>query len=232
MANKPPLRFAIVDDAGRPFSSVWRLWNTKDDVYIGIRKLVQIFKTSLHASGRHRHAFASDENAVRFRGPGQDRAVQKWERPAPQHELATLLFQVAFPGLGLGEYLPNYSLPSELVSLPRVAEDAVGFVSVGDVQGQTRTVHFGETPARIIYRSALPKGTELVVTWHTEPLTSEIATALREFADRLPSFPVEPGLDREDPGTRSFLITQNTDGIGRLIDVGIRSVVEWAGRAK
>ncbi len=55
--NKQVLRFTVGRDFG-PRSAVWCIWTNRDDVYVQSNYLGGAIKTSLHASGRFRHAFS------------------------------------------------------------------------------------------------------------------------------------------------------------------------------
>ena len=75
--EKNTLRFAV----GTPdniLSWVWRMWTNGDDVYLGARNALQVFKVSLHKSGIWRIAFVDDlERADKE----SDRVIVKWQRP-------------------------------------------------------------------------------------------------------------------------------------------------------
>src|SRR5436305_475708 len=75
-------RFAVGDPHG-PQSLVWRLWTNaaNNDAYIAARPLGGVLKVSLHERG-WRIAFVDPKSP--FLAPGQDRAVDKWDRPPPQ----------------------------------------------------------------------------------------------------------------------------------------------------
>ena len=66
------------------YSSVWRIWSNpgSDDVYLGVRALVQYLKISLHKSGKFRVAFTkSYKQIMNADGKGLyiDRANLKWD---------------------------------------------------------------------------------------------------------------------------------------------------------
>lgn len=60
-----------------PFSSVWRFWVNRSDVYIAARILAGLFKISLHESGVWVLAFTSESGAV-FES---NRRGMTWRRP-------------------------------------------------------------------------------------------------------------------------------------------------------
>ena len=72
------LRFAV----GSPEniqSFVWRVWVQGDDVYIGARNALQVFKVSLHASGIWRIAFVKE---LKKEDSNSDRVIVRWNKPA------------------------------------------------------------------------------------------------------------------------------------------------------
>lgn len=83
---KKPIRFTVGQPGRR--STIWRLWAgpAKDDVYLTSRHSIEVFKFSLHQSGRWRlAAIAEDLNAVAFTalsGPEPEgRVMHRWMRP-------------------------------------------------------------------------------------------------------------------------------------------------------
>jgi hypothetical protein len=88
------LRFAAGTDPG-PRSGVWRIYTHGDELYLMSRYMGGALKTSLHASGDFRHAFAS-EHAASFVGSG-DRVIQKWDGPRGEPGMLRLLIEVVMP---------------------------------------------------------------------------------------------------------------------------------------
>lgn len=58
-------------------SWVWRMWVQGDDVYLGARNALRIFKVSLHKSNIWRMAFVKELK----RDDKSDRLIQRWTRP-------------------------------------------------------------------------------------------------------------------------------------------------------
>lgn len=76
------IRFSIGPWRGR-YSSVWRVWTDKGDVYLAVRALVRYMKVSLHQSGVFRIAFTNEyDKTMRVKGmdPFVDRAFMKWHK--------------------------------------------------------------------------------------------------------------------------------------------------------
>jgi hypothetical protein len=75
------VRFAVGTPGKR--SSVWRLWNHGDEVYVGVRDIAGHHKASLHRSGDWHEAFSREhtEGPRSLVPPGRDRVLEKWRRP-------------------------------------------------------------------------------------------------------------------------------------------------------
>lgn len=76
-SKKDVIRFAVGnrDDVR---SSIWRLWATRNDLYLASRSHAHISKISFHETGNYRYAIneiVERENSI------TDRAVHKWHRP-------------------------------------------------------------------------------------------------------------------------------------------------------
>jgi hypothetical protein len=56
MPRDDKIRFQVVASDGR-WSDVWRVWNSRNDVYVAPRTKGGEFKISLHESGKWRLAF-------------------------------------------------------------------------------------------------------------------------------------------------------------------------------
>jgi len=92
------VRFAVGTPDG-PRGSVWRVWTYRSDVYIAARSAASDQKVSLHASGVWRSAFteahAQKENSLV--GEGDDRVLDRWNRPAEFAPGWTRAFMVVVP---------------------------------------------------------------------------------------------------------------------------------------
>jgi hypothetical protein len=83
-AKRRGLRWAVGSPTG-PRSATWRLWgNKKGDVYLAVRCLGGIVKTSLHRDGRCHTGFTAPyEPTARVRFPAlSSRHWDRWELPA------------------------------------------------------------------------------------------------------------------------------------------------------
>jgi hypothetical protein len=59
-------------------SFVWRMWVHGNDVYLGVRDALTVFKVSLHQSGIWRIAFVAD---LKRPDMASDRVIVKWRKP-------------------------------------------------------------------------------------------------------------------------------------------------------
>jgi hypothetical protein len=92
------MRVAVLDDNGDLRSAIWRVWSWKNDIYVAARSLASEIKTSIHSSGRARHAFVSPEKASHWRPPGVDRTLDKWRlQPITANCPIRLLLQIVIP---------------------------------------------------------------------------------------------------------------------------------------
>lgn len=88
------MRVATGHDFG-PRSNVWRIWSHKDELYVAPRSVAGQVKTSLHSSGRSRHAFTSAAKSQFV--PDGDRAWFKWTQPSEFVRGARLVLEVIVP---------------------------------------------------------------------------------------------------------------------------------------
>jgi len=97
-SNRSTVRFAVGKPEG-PRSTVWRLWTHKNEVYISAWSLASDVKISLHSSGDWREALTTEHAAKGspFVAPGQDRTIDKWQRPAEFVAGATKAFMIVVP---------------------------------------------------------------------------------------------------------------------------------------
>ena len=225
--EKGVARFAVVDDRGRLLSSVWRVWSHGAHVYAADRGLTGEFKTSLHAGGRSRHAFVTNAAAERFREPGLDRAILKWNRPDLQVTGATLLLQILMPEPGLAAYLPRYDLPPTLIRLSRPAANHVIYVSVVETaRGLTpEGPRFANRPTAVLTSWRTSEETMIWVVDHDEPLTEANLSQLSHIEQELTAA-VDPAMLDDAPvksssELRGFLLVDPTDGVGRVIDLSM-----------
>jgi hypothetical protein len=74
----PTIRFCA-GSPERQYSAVWRIWAHRNDVYLGARSALGLFKLSLHESGKWITAFTSGSGA-QFNDTG-NRRHHTWTRP-------------------------------------------------------------------------------------------------------------------------------------------------------
>jgi hypothetical protein len=81
-----------------PRGSVWRVWSNKNDVYLSQWALTSVLKVSLHER-RWRQGFTAEFAAkdTPFVTPGDDRALDKWERPDDFVPGLTKAFEIVVP---------------------------------------------------------------------------------------------------------------------------------------
>lgn len=75
--NKDVIRFAV-GASENPQSWIWRLWVQGDDVYLGAKNALQVFKVSLHKSGIWRIAFVKE---LKREDEATDRVIVRWTKP-------------------------------------------------------------------------------------------------------------------------------------------------------
>ena len=220
------VRLSVLD-GDVALSSIWRIWRRKRDIYVAIRSITSRFKTSLHASGIFRHAFASTE-ARCFRAPGLDRAVAKWTRAPDQVPGGTLLFQIIIPGLGLEGRVLNRPPPRDLVSLDRPAPDQSLYVSVVETSPGTVTSgpRMANQPTRILATWQTDEGGVVWVVSHMADLLEDNRLLIQHVHDRArlamrsgdwSAIHEAPG---EDPSElRGFLLLRPSDNVGQILDL-------------
>ena len=79
MVRRNTLRFGI-GTADCPYTTVWRLWANKSDVYLSVRSLAGSFKLSLHESGVWTSAY-TEQSGVKVKEFGGGRRHTTWSRP-------------------------------------------------------------------------------------------------------------------------------------------------------
>lgn len=96
-----PIRFCIGPWNAR-YSSVWRIWSDQgsDDVYLGVRELLNYIKISLHKSGKFRAAFTNSYNQKMIedgRNAEIDRAFLKWDKKPFEEKQIMQVLDIHFP---------------------------------------------------------------------------------------------------------------------------------------
>jgi hypothetical protein len=187
MAKKKNLknvrRLCVRDSARDVWSSVWRIWTSKDDIYVSYSAAKSSIKVSLHASGRWRFGYESDEIAqAAGRAPGSDRAVAKWQRPAPLIPGVTQAMAIRIPtselrSVDAGQAETRWALWCE----PGPPESAVYFsVFINDTPEPDDWPGKRAMPTMLVGRLPLTGGREVQVTGHSEDLPPEFVQAMEE----------------------------------------------------
>lgn len=225
--NGQVVRVGVVNNDGRLCSSIWRIWMHRFDLYVAVRSLSGRFKTSLHKSGKFRHAFVTEEESEKFRGAGGDRAVHKWDRPSEQIAGGTLLFQVIIPEAGLAVYRPTYKLPKGLISLSRPFRDHVIYISAVETAAGVTTAgpRFADRPTTVLASWPIPDGRTLWLVSHDAIITNENLQVLRHIEELLEQSAqvgkLKEALDNDASELRGFFLMNSADGVGRVLDLSV-----------
>jgi hypothetical protein len=223
-SNRSTVRFAVGKPEG-PRSTVWRLWTHKNEVYISAWSLASDVKISLHSSGDWREALTTEHAAKGspFVAPGQDRTIDKWQRPAEFVAGATKAFMIVVPS---SEVTTPRHPEANTAFRQKLGGKAVVWVPAAPEGYATHfTVLFTRPEAtaatlpgwpgrksmgtRFIWRTELPNGQSMWVVSHERPNIFQrwLAAGKRELAEF--SDTGEPrgcirGRNRQD-GTRFYV---------------------------
>lgn len=197
MSKKPAIRFAVVDPVTRRHSGVWRIWVSKQDVYLAPRKDSGTYKVSLHP-GLFIVAFTKDHwttGAIPNNAPGPGRQVVSY----PPSETVDGVQHAWMLGFQLEALLDNSPLAENVVALTPANPFEFGQIDIWicDPSVSDRPEHpVGPGPL------LLDDGRAVWVGWSTytpdeqdltERLRRDYPTALLTFEDRKrPDLP--PGL--------------------------------------
>lgn len=168
------LRVAVGDQDGKR-SSVWKIWTSKDEVYLASRMQGGDAKISLHSSGAcnwsQTQAWIDAHLHEGFRN--QDRHMEQWHEPRPVGESRVAACRLIFPVSELDEFAKEKD-PWKITWLDAPEE---GYA-------EEITCHFIATPAeipdvsgiegRLLRQHRLPSGLWLVVSTRPIKLTEEV----------------------------------------------------------
>lgn len=234
MNKERATRIAVVGADDRALSSVWRLWSHNEEFYVAVRGLASQFKTSLHSKGNHRHAFVSQEIADQHRQPGLDRAVYKWTHSGAGKSGPSLFYKIAIPAVALGTTL-SATVPANVKRLRRPADDEIAVVSV--TSGSAAIPMQPDMLAEgidVLDTWNTPGGIEFMITSHVDRATTSDIESWRRLALNEPTFDpqnIESADERGDFDPRTFMLMDaGADGVGRVVDLGIRELSAWARR--
>jgi len=215
----------VVGTNGGPRSFVWRIWSTGSDVYVAVRNGAQDIKSSLHESGRYRHAFTSESNSPFV--PVGDRAFFKWDRPPEFTSGVTMPFRIVVPvsELTTPPREPSDREKAKTTLLEPGPEDSASYITLivtasgREVEGYPRP----EGAASALLGSwALENRDHLWIVGHHQPLSIAQASQLEECRTL-----IRAGLAQVDPAAVEaaeqpravFYAFKEDDGVASLIDV-------------
>lgn len=219
--------YAAVIAHGKVLSSLWRIWTKGDDIYMAVPTLRKDFKTSLHASGKFRHAFGDQQIAARFLGEGRDRAVEKWKRPNPTPEGVIWLMQVAIPGVGLGANLDRYVVPNTTWPLlvPGMHEMLLLSLLLMPPEFIGRSIGLEDRRLHVLDAWRLKSGRAIAVACDVQPLPKgleQFMMTLSAAAARAKEF-AEDGTDVR----LNTLVTLSAGGSKAILDCEVDALERW-----
>jgi hypothetical protein len=225
MPERNAIRFCAGTDGGTR-SAIWRLWATRNDVYLSFRNLGGVLKVSLHETGDWRMALTSeylqtDDPALIDGG----RFFERWDRPAEQSPGVTIAMRLLIPYSAVNIPPGVQGEPAETRLVPPPPSDWFTVVSVAFTNEQMAERWPGRSQgANPIGQLMLPKGEQVWLVAHeteTLPLTqdpADLTGQIRESA-RIAG---ERNIDLASlPWPRIFLFGPQEDGARLLVDVPV-----------
>jgi hypothetical protein len=205
------VRFGVGDERVG-WGIVWTLVHSpnRDDVYIMARAIGGIIKASLHASGDWRHGFTA-EGASLVGIPNHARALDRWSRNEEFTNGWVRAFSIWVPESEVRG--PKETAKAVEWLPPPPAGKVVFNVLLGKSSYQFPTeLRAGEAPVTTVYRARLPNQAPLVITAHTESLSSE-------EAERLSALKIEAaGRLAVSAGTHGIAFGELPDGSRNYIE--------------
>jgi hypothetical protein len=225
--NDDVIRVAVVRE-GKPLSGTWRIWRRSNDIYVAPRSVASSFKISLHASGKFRFGFTSDEKASKFLRLGEDRAVFKWELPSSESP-TRLLAQIIFPEVGL--LAPNISivLPKNLVPLtvPNIGNSTVISLVETELPQSVTELSIPQYLTRTLAKWNLGDQRQFWVLEHEELSSSAFNEGLKTFRTKAFEQLQERSLNlpsAQSSHLRTFVSLHSPDNVIRFVDIEAESV--------
>lgn len=206
-----------------PRSGTWRIWAEQNDIYVAMRSTAGEFKTSLHSSGKYRHAFtaAAERKYVR---PGQDRAIFKWREPPWTEQGLRCLLEVVAPTDELtvpnGEPDPAEKAKTVLIHPAPAGHAAViSVVATRPEVAVSRHPTPADGPSENLARWRLPNGCDVWIVGSHQELDDAfwdlVRDARTQIAEVLSSAAPVSGVRM-----RLAVMTHARDlGVGRYIDL-------------
>lgn len=221
--------YAAVIANGQVLSSVWRVWSKDDDIYLGVPTLRGDFKTSLHASGKFRHAFTNKKVAAKFLGSGRDRAVEKWNRPPPTPEGVVWLMQVAIPGAGLGAHLDRYLISDMTKPLPVPNGNELLLLSVLLMPPELigRSIGIDDRALHVLDSWLLKNGRVVAVTWDLQHLPMGLAQVMKAMSSEVGAAKQAAASDPYCDVRLNIPITLSSGGARAILDCEADALESW-----
>jgi hypothetical protein len=158
-------------------SSIWRIWANKgsSDIYVAAGNIAGIQKYSLHQSGRWRYAFTA-QAADDWIAEGDDRAIDKWERPSEDEAGWIAAVRIAVRSEDVSE-VPNDDTSEGKVSwVPAPPEGHVASIMITLVTPDTGVE--GQIPGKLLDAFVLPNGGGVMISTITSVVTASDQRAL------------------------------------------------------
>lgn len=233
MPEKNAIRFCVGTPGG-PRSAVWRLFVTRDDVYVFFRKLTDQVKVSLHETGDwqmavdYNYVMRTDNPALVDGG----RIFEKWRRPAERTPGVTIAMRLFIPSTavnippGVQDEPPDEQghrrWETRLVTPPPSGWFTVVTVAFTNQQMTERWPgrSQGTNP---IGRLILPNGEQVWLVAHeteTLPLTQDPADLEEQIRTTTAQIASQRNIDLASiPWPRVWLFGAQDDGARFLVDV-------------
>ena len=175
MAKPRTLRFAAGGPEA-PFSGIWRVVATKNDVYLGPSKAAMgAIKVSLHHSGVWTVAGTSQSGVTFEKG---NRRAKQWVRPKPHFPGVTRGPSILVPHTSLGaRSLPPSEDGDEIVWYPAPSSGETVDFSIYIVEAGI-SPDWGGRPT--VGERSLANGSRVIVLAETRDLTPELQEAIEK----------------------------------------------------
>jgi hypothetical protein len=189
---------------GKPFSSIWRFWSNKDDVYVAARNVAGRYKLSLHASGQWITAFTKESGLVNEK---DQRRITEGARPQPIGSGWTEAPFISIPRIDEKHDLPA---PGELdakaswLPAPRTGHVVLLGLLYSE-HGEIRPAEASGQDIHDVGHLDLESGERVWITRSEKQLAQDAIEELR--AQREPLIvQVTPGADLDDVGGSLILL--------------------------
>jgi hypothetical protein len=224
MPEKNAIRFCA-GTAGGARSAIWRLWATRNDVYLSFRNLGGVLKVSLHETGDWRMALTNEylqtDNPALIDG---GRFFEKWRRPAERTPGVTIAMRLVIPSTAVNIPPGVQGEPAATRLVPPAPSDWFTVVTVAFTNQQMTERWPGRSQGtNPIGQLTLPKGEQVWLVAHeteTLPLTQDPADLKEQIRKTTAQTASERNIDLASlPWPRIFLFGAQEDGARVLVDV-------------